>query len=187
MSLQDNSYSNIAKIMDQYRKTPRARFLDYDGGDFFITICTRDKHHYFGEIYDAEMHYSDIGAYCAAQLANAILFNNRVQISAYVVMPNHIHAIVSIKPETDRMADGLQRTPNPCLRTNASSQRHVPILTRYISSLKGCVTKYAKSKSLHFGWQGRYYDHFIRGERDGSMVYEYILNNVSRWENDCFR
>lgn len=32
------------------RKNIRAEFHDYSGGDYFITICTRDKKHYFGEI-----------------------------------------------------------------------------------------------------------------------------------------
>lgn len=36
--------------MDQYRKSPRANFLDYDGGDYLITICTTQKIHYFGEV-----------------------------------------------------------------------------------------------------------------------------------------
>lgn len=25
----------------QYRKTPRASFLDYDTGEYFVTICTK--------------------------------------------------------------------------------------------------------------------------------------------------
>ena len=35
------------------RKTPRASWIEYNEGMYFITICTRDKKHYFGMIQNA--------------------------------------------------------------------------------------------------------------------------------------
>lgn len=61
-----------------------------------------------------------------------------------------------------------------------------PPLSRYISSLKGVVTKYARSRNIEFDWQSRYYDHYVRGNFDGNNISEYILNNVAKWESDCF-
>lgn len=49
--------------MTQYRKTPRAQFLDYDEGDYFITICTHDRKHYFGEIYNGEMAQAEMSVH----------------------------------------------------------------------------------------------------------------------------
>ncbi|MDE6288777.1 MAG: hypothetical protein K2M00_08355, partial [Muribaculaceae bacterium] len=48
------------------RKSPRAIFHNYSGGDYFITICTHNKEHYFGEIIDGEMQFTEIGrvAHC---------------------------------------------------------------------------------------------------------------------------
>lgn len=177
--------------MNQYRKTPRANFLNYDEGDYFITICTKDRLHYFGEICDGSMHYSEIGLFCLNQLENANLYNDKIEMVVHVVMPNHIHAIVRVKSGSNGLTgsgENIQRrSPNPALRACPTCQRHVPALSRYISSFKGAVTKYARSNNSEFGWQGRYHDHFIRGAQDGNNIYEYIINNVSRWEEDCFR
>ena len=181
-----NSHKIIA--MDQYRKTPRASFLDYDKGTFFITICTRNRKHYFGEIADGEMHYSEIGEFCRSQLENASKFTDRVRIIAYTVMPNHVHIIVRLRDADKAEYDVFQRTPNPSLRANHECERHVPELSKYIASFKGAVTRYARSiAKREFCWHNRYHDHYIRGLKDGDNIYEYIINNVANWDKDCFR
>ena len=44
------------------RKNPRLKNYDYtQNGYYFITICTKEKVHYFGKIADEIMQYSDIG------------------------------------------------------------------------------------------------------------------------------
>lgn len=176
--------------MDQFRKSPRATFLDYDNGAFFITICTRKRMLYFGEIYDNEMHLNKIGKFAELQLKSASCYCRDINVPLLVVMPNHIHAIVVVSfkelPLACSVSNMQQRNPNPSLRANPTVERHVPKLSRYISSFKGSITKYAKSQGLDFGWQSRYHDHFIRGNHDGNRISEYIVNNVAKWHEDCF-
>ena len=52
------------------RKSPQIEFHDYSGGDYFITICTRDKEHYFGKIINGEMEFTELGRYCQQQIAS---------------------------------------------------------------------------------------------------------------------
>lgn len=176
--------------MNQYRKTPRANFLDYSAGKYFVTACTKDKRHYFGSIVNGEMRLSDIGRFVELQLNSVSAYCKGIEVPLFVVMPNHIHAIVCIKGENMPLeyvdGDLRQRSPNPALRANAASPRGVPVLSRFMSSFKGAVTKYAKSRNLDFGWQARYHDHYIRGNHDGNKISEYIMNNVARWQEDCF-
>ncbi|MCM1505167.1 MAG: transposase [Muribaculum sp.] len=175
--------------MDQYRKTPRANFIDYDYGDYFITICTKDKQHFLGEIHDGLMALSDVGQFVDNQLSRSKEFCEETEVIQYVVMPNHIHAIIRV---TTRMSDAeidtglVQRNPNASMRVNSTCQRHVPTLSKYVSSLKGVVTKFAKANNIEFAWQTRYHDHLIRGARDGNNISEYISNNVAKWQEDCF-
>ena len=151
--------------MEQYRKSPRARFLEYDSGDYFITICTRGRRHYFGEIAGAEMRLSAIGVFVSDQLERCSEFCPDISIPLFVVMPNHLHFIVSLEGAV--VTKGFeQRSP--------------------IAALRGAVTKYARASWIDFGWQSRYYDHMIRGARDGNNICEYILNNVAMWREDCF-
>ncbi len=172
--------------IDQYRKSPRAMFLDYDGGDFFITICTKNKKHYFGEIHDGAMHLSDIGIFIDNQLTNAHNICCNIAIPIHIVMPNHIHAIVRLLKETTECEDSNQRNPNPMQRPNPTCQRHVPTLSRYINSFKGAATKYARSSGIPLEWQTRYHDHLIRTVHEGNRIAEYIANNVENWNTDRF-
>lgn len=82
--------------MDQYLKSPRANFLDYDGGDYLITICTTQKIQYFGEVFDNEMHLSEIGIFVTSQLNLASNYYSDIEIPLFVVMPNHIHLIIRV-------------------------------------------------------------------------------------------
>lgn len=152
------------------RKSPRADFHDYSGGDYFITICTRDKEHYFGHIRDNEMHYSIIGEFCKQQFEQISKHYPYAEIPLFVVMPNHVHAIVSIG----------SRTHEPCVPTERTA------LSVIIGGLKRAVTLFARRNNIEFGWQSRYHDHIIRGVNDGNKIANYIENNVARWANDCY-
>lgn len=49
---------------NKYRiPSARATWHDYNGGAYFVTICTRDMEHYFGEIVSGEMNMTEIGEY----------------------------------------------------------------------------------------------------------------------------
>lgn len=176
--------------MEQFRKSPRADFLDYNYGKYFITICTKNKEYYFGKITRGKMILSPIGQFVESQLKNASGFNSKIEVLVYVVMPNHIHAIVRLCRDVPlaRMIVNphQQRQPNPSLRANPTCQRHVPTLSKYINSLKGTVTKYAKLHNIDFVWQSRYHDHFIRGLKDENNIWNYIIHNVENWDKDCF-
>ena len=85
------------KFKDKYRiDTARAWWHDYDGGAYFITICTKDREHYFGEIEDGEMVLSEIGDYSRQCIEQISQHNPYAEIPLYVIMPNHLHMIVFI-------------------------------------------------------------------------------------------
>lgn len=175
--------------MEQYRKSPRAQFINYDVGNYFITICTYHRKHYFGEIYDDAMHLNKIGEFLESQLKDASKIVNYIEIPLYVVMPNHFHAIVCVNDSFHNENESigyLQRSPDENFRKFSNHKRYVPALSRYINSLKGAVTKYAASIGCEFKWQGRYHDHAIRNNDDGNNISEYIVHNVAKWQEDCY-
>jgi REP element-mobilizing transposase RayT len=77
------------------RKSPRARWHDYTGADYFVTFCTKKRELYFGDVADGKMELSEIGKWALTQIEQTVLIRqNDVEIPMYVVMPNHIHLIV---------------------------------------------------------------------------------------------
>lgn len=178
-SVESCVHTSPAQLHDK-RKSIRAEFHNYSGGEYFITICTRGKHHYFGEIANGEMRYSLIGEYCKTQLEQIGQHYPYAEIPLFVVMPNHIHAIICINaaglthPSTDR-------THEPCVPTIRTA------LSVVVGGFKRAVTMFARRNDIEFGWQARFHDHIIRGAADGNKIADYIADNVMRWDTDCYR
>ena len=81
----------------------RAAWHDYNGGIYFVTICTHAREHYFGEIrYDengeAIMTMSEIGKHAEECISKMELLHNDITVPLWVVMPNHIHLLVIVEP-----------------------------------------------------------------------------------------
>ena len=177
--------------MENHRKSPRARWIEYNQGAYFITICTADHRHFFGEIERGIMLLSDIGRFTDEQLAAAHRFNPDIEVPLHVVMPNHIHFVIYIDDSRDaaevRLGDpGDMRAPNAYYRANSDDARHIPVLSRYINQLKGAVTRYARRTGIEFCWQSLYYDEQIRSERQARFVQDYIDNNIAKWSLDKY-
>ena len=84
-------------FQDCYRiPTARATWHDYNAGEYFITVCTQYKKHYFGEIVSGQMIFSSIGKFADEQCRNIHIHYAYATIPLWVVMPNHIHAVVII-------------------------------------------------------------------------------------------
>lgn len=76
------------------RKSPRAAWHDYNGGNYFVTFCTKNRELYFGDIVDGGMQLSDIGKYAHSCAEKIPEINDNVLAPEFVVMPNHVHMIV---------------------------------------------------------------------------------------------
>ena len=88
------------KFQNKYRiPSARATWHDYNGGAYFITICTQNREHFFGEIRDGQMRLSEIGKFASGNLNDIADHHSYAEIPLFVVMPNHIHAIVFIDPD----------------------------------------------------------------------------------------
>lgn len=163
----------------QYRKSPRAFWHEYNGGLYFITVCTKGKRHFFGKIKDGIMHYSKIGDFLKNELLTPELHHGNVTILNHVVMPNHFHAIVQITYQVtpadteDRMNKKL-------------GEKRLPSLSLYLGAIKSAVTRFARKNGIEFAWQERFHDHIIRNIEEEYRIAEYIENNVATWAEDCF-
>ena len=85
------------KFQNKYRITStRASWHDYNGGIYFVTICTEKCIHYFGEIENMEMTLSPIGRFADDCIRNIETLHPNIYVASHQVMPNHVHMIVII-------------------------------------------------------------------------------------------
>ncbi|MCR5645798.1 MAG: hypothetical protein K6F96_05360 [Bacteroidales bacterium] len=192
------------------RKSPRARWHDYSGADYFVTFCTKNRELYFGDVVDGQMALSEIGQWAVTQIEQtAIIRQDDVEIPMYVVMPNHIHLIVVFnrvvlrRDASNASEINVYATMNSvdisdaCGETDArgaadargASLRFGPQsgnLPSVVRGIKSAVTKYAIEHDIPFAWQSRYHDHIVRNQLEMNRIADYIESNPMRWELDRF-
>ncbi|MGQ7945927.1 transposase [Flavobacterium sp. WC2509] len=101
------------KFQNKYRiSSTRLKNWDYgQNGAYFITICTKNKKHFFGEIVSAngenEMQLNEIGKIADTFWAEIPKHFPFIELGNYVVMPNHVHGILIIN-KTNVVDDNVE-------------------------------------------------------------------------------
>lgn len=182
----------MSKYKNKYRiESTRLKNWDYgSNGSYFVTICTKNMEHYFGDIVPifpivpiVEMqnfaslqseqlyqhHYTQIGQITFdywKEIPNHFPF---VILDEFVIMPNHIHGIITINKKNYKKWE-----PN---KFGPQSQN----LGSIIRGFKSAVKKYSTLNKIDFQWQPRFYDTLIRDENHLYNVRQYIIKNPMKW------
>jgi REP element-mobilizing transposase RayT len=87
------------KFQNKYRiPSARAQWWNYgNDGAYFITICTANRECLFGNIVDSTMILSSIGEIVNREWNKSFEIRKELFCDIYVIMPNHIHAVVRIE------------------------------------------------------------------------------------------
>jgi len=163
------------------RKKIRLQGYDYSqAGYYFITVCVQNGHEMLGKVVGNAalgvpyIELTDIGEIVKQYIENInIVYNGEIRVDNYVIMPNHIHMIITIyKNETSNCKDG---TPRAAFPTKAK-------IPKVVNSLKGLTTK-----KIGFSiWQDRYHDRIIRDKTEYQNKCRYIDENPAKWAEDRY-
>ena len=205
------------RFQNKYRiSSARAQWHNYDNGMYFVTVCAKEKIHYFGEITDGKMNLTNIGRYTDEQFRNIDNHYPFAEIPLWVVMPNHVHAVVIIRQDEgccgkgtvlgkDEILEGCRdakfwecgdvnmgecRDAINRVSTGGVTGMHNPMnhkcLGTVIRGLKARITRFANSNQISFAWQPLFHDRIIRSVKEMNHVADYIENNVAKWQFDQF-
>ncbi|MBS7255200.1 transposase [Flavobacterium branchiicola] len=191
------------KFQNKYRiSSIRAQWWDYGwNGAYFITICTQDRVHYFGEIRNNKMVLSQVGIIADLLWHQIPMHHDNVELGDFVVMPNHIHGILIIDKQLNNIdlenvnnmndVDGVETGHVLSLSSNPGSQRFQNIGKNTISSIvgsyKSAVTKHANRLGYPHQWQKLFYDNIIRDNNQYQRISDYIVSNPENWTKDKFK
>ena len=166
----------------------RASWHDYSGGTYFVTICTKGREHFFGEIKDGVMTKTEIGDYLEKQilLTEKMRADMNVEIPLFVVMPNHVHLIVVIGQKRNNMSDDGRDEMHCASTTSNTFSPQSKNMASVIRGIKIATKNYATKQGILFGWQPRFHDHIIRNIDELNRIALYIEHNVSNWKQDYF-
>ena len=86
------------KFRNKYR-VPSARLQNWDygaNGAYFITICTKEMQHFFGEVVDKKMILNSVGILAEEYWIEILNQFPYVELGNFQIMPNHMHGILII-------------------------------------------------------------------------------------------
>ena len=111
------------KFQDKYR-IPSSRLQHWNYGwdaAYFVTICTKDRECFFGEIINGAMKLSGNGIIADVLWYEIKNHAKNIELGEFIVMPNHMHGIIILDGNNDSQvlnvetghALSLQSTPSP--------------------------------------------------------------------------
>ena len=165
-----------------HRKSIRLKGYDYSqAGSYFVTICTKAKAEFLGEVHNGEIILSPSGVIARLYWEALTTHFPDIILDEFVVMPNHVHGIVVIADDVHRERRGVQlNAPTP--QFFSSSGGSLPVIVR---TYKAAVTTWCRKNGYdEFAWQRNYYEHIIKGERDLNAIRKYIAENPANWFAD---
>ncbi len=145
-------------MMHPERKATRIPGYDYATPNYyFITICTHEKQCLFGSI----EHLNGYGQIAHDLLLEIPKHYPGVSVDKFVVMPNHIHAIIIIREQP------------------AATEKSLPtIMAQYKSAVTKAIVHSLPNRKI---WQKSYFDRIIRTDQGYRAAWKYIDENPLRW------
>ena len=177
----------VEKFKNKYRiQSARASWWDYSNeGLYFITICTVGRECLLGKIESGEMFLSDLGKIVKEEWEKSFEIRSELICDTYVIMPNHIHAIIEIKNNNPVDTQGLAYVHIG----NGIAYRSPKSISSFVAGFKSAATikinKYRNKPKLPV-WQTRFHDRIIRDFDEYHGIQNYIIENPEKWINDKF-
>ncbi len=159
--------------MGEMKKRKPTRLADFDyssAGAYFITICTQNRRNILSKIVGEGSALPQLSRY--GQIADKWIGKisekfKDVFIDNYVIMPNHVHLLLSII--NDGRAD-----PSPTI---------VSVVGWLKYSISKEICQIDESEKV---FQRSFHDHIVRNRHDYDEIYKYICENPMHWQLDKF-
>lgn len=163
------------KQMEEMKCRPQLRHanIDYSHGTFFVTIQAAFNKTIFGAVVGTKSELNVLGEAVAESLRTLGERYPGTEVIEFVVMPNHLHAILRIAQRQD-------------------NRKHQ--LGYVIGRFKGWIAKVyrdlrAAGRAVNVGatpWQRDYWERLVTSEEKLQAYRRYIQLNPAKWASDRF-
>ena len=155
MTKEEGRYKNRYRI-----ESHRLREWDYSAtGYYFVTIVTANRHHVFGKVDNNAMIFSEFGAIAHHEWLYSFDIRKELILDRFVVMPNHLHAIIIIEKSNnvnitykrrggdggDGNGGGDGRDARPCVSTASTASAKQSNFIRKPKSISSFIAGYKSS------------------------------------------
>lgn len=163
-----------------HRRSIRLPEHDYSlPGSYFVTICTKDRTCFLGEIIDEGMHLNKAGEMIEKLWLKLPDKFSQIELDSFIIMPNHFHGIINILKSDLPFSSSIDKenvTPLPEIIQWFKTMT----TNKYIKGVKNYGWTAFNGKL----WQRNYYEHVIRNDESLNKTREYIEYNPHKWKDD---
>jgi putative transposase len=178
-----------------HRHSTRLEGWDYrNGGAYFITMVAHERDTLFGKIVDGIVDLSPYGEIVQEEWLNSANLRQNIELDEFVVMPNHLHAIVWIKEASALNEQALLTAAQHNLSASATHPANPKQLHRSSGSLSSMLAGFKSATTKRINelrstprvsvWQSNYHDRIVRNERELAAFRQYIHDNPAHWQED---
>ena len=110
----------------------------------------------------------------------------QISLGPSVIMPNHIHVIISIECSVNNVGAIHESPLQKELPRPVSSRRRtlLPLAIGYLKMNSAKRINLIRKTPNVPVWQRNYYEHIITSEKEYIQIEAYIENNPANWAND---
>ncbi len=161
------------------RRSVRKPGHNYAGpGTMFITICTDEMRHIFGNVAEGTMILGPLGQIAHDEWLKTFQMRPDLIDLGFIVMPNHMHAMFVMA--YDEHPDDYKPGPR---------NRYVKSLASIVAGYKSVVTGRARRESENPDlviWQRGFHDVIVETYQRYEAIAAYIPDNPRRWTEDRY-
>ena len=168
------------------RRSIRLPGYDYSQiGQYFITICAYEMRNVFGKIANGAVVLNVIGRIAIDCWREIPEHFTHIALDAYVIMPNHLHGILTIRRSQTTQSRGSIGDGHGCPvplqpRLEHFQRPSVGAIPTILRSYKQSVTHLARrrlTKPSLVIWQSNYYERVLRDGNEFAQASRYIFEN----------
>ena len=166
------------KIMKQ-RRSVRLRGYDYrHSGAYFVTICVHPhlwRRDVFGRIQEGVFCANRYGRIIEAAWDDLPHHHPTVSLDAFVLMPNHLHAVIVLSNDVGNDWKTAQFAAPQAGSLSLIIGAFKAVVSREIGRLRNAKTSV---------WQRGFYEHIVRDEKTLDAIRIYVVENPANWGRD---
>lgn len=186
-----------------HRRSIRWRGYDYrNAGAYFLTICAHRKQPIFGRLENGGVRLHPYGKIVAEELQRSAELRPHCILDEWIVMPNHVHAIIFIRnhtatyPQTPAESGTTRHTSGvgPPAEGGSKPAETLPAfgdpgsgsISALAGAFKASVSRRINEDRAARGWpqvkvwQRGFYERIIRDEAEYIATRRYIIENPIR-------
>lgn len=151
---------------------------------FYVTLVTAGRECLFGAVApDGTLTHSEFGWMVQREWLRTGFVRPELELDAYVVMPNHLHAVLAVAPGVPVAGAPLQsRVAEPALAADPATPQRV--LGAALAGFKAMCTVQINHRRGRPGapvWQRGFVERVLRSGSELDAIRRHIEGNPERW------